>query len=288
MLYRISNRNMQIHFVTFRSCSETMALLVFRIELLFNIYRDLLLRIHLSYGNPPCVLTFPSDACMAVEWRTLANTLKYHHLTISYNRDTKEGSIHAQYTHIPTTWKVTTMEDPGVFSHSSRSLHQTNIPNSQQPPVQEVADVIRSLTQTPPSTQKAAIEKFFTKDASFTHPFCRTGSFYYSGTINSRNLIQGIYRWYKIMSPQIELEVDSIGTFHFWHEQFWGQWGILEARKPVWFGSKEANTNDLLDNSIRQILPPPLRPHLPKLPNLDHPLLPRPRKPGHRPSTNTR
>ncbi|MCJ1246677.1 hypothetical protein MMC30_003886 [Trapelia coarctata] len=72
-------------------------------------------------------------------------------------------------------------------------------------PAAEIPHIIRSLVQTPPSIQRATIERYFTPDASFTHPFCRTGSFN-----GSRWLIWCIYRWYKIMSPRIEIEIDSV------------------------------------------------------------------------------
>ncbi|KAL8800122.1 MAG: hypothetical protein Q9182_005395 [Xanthomendoza sp. 2 TL-2023] len=72
-------------------------------------------------------------------------------------------------------------------------------------PVTEIPRVIRLLTQSPPSTQRAAVEKYFTPSASFTHPFCRSGSFE-----GSRWLIWCIYRWYKIMSPRIDINVDGI------------------------------------------------------------------------------
>lgn len=73
-------------------------------------------------------------------------------------------------------------------------------------PVKEIAGVIHLLTQSPPSTQRQTIEKYFSLDASFTHPFCRTGKW-----PNSRMLIQIIYRWYKIMSPSIDITVHSVG-----------------------------------------------------------------------------
>ena len=90
-------------------------------------------------------------------------------------------------------------------------------------PPAEITQVIHLLTQSPPSLQQATIERYFTPDASFEHPVCRTGSFainpsfdlgplgpasYYT---NSRWLIKCIYRWYKILSPKIEFEVDSVG-----------------------------------------------------------------------------
>lgn len=73
-------------------------------------------------------------------------------------------------------------------------------------PVQDVRAVVHNLTQGSPSQQEDAINRYFTPDASFTHPFCRTGSFE-----GSRHLVHRIYRWYKIMSPKIELQVNSIG-----------------------------------------------------------------------------
>ena len=73
-------------------------------------------------------------------------------------------------------------------------------------PARDIEGVIRQLTQTAPSVQRNAILTYFTSDAEFIHPFCRTGSF-----DGSRFLIQAIYRWYKIMSPQIELDVKSVG-----------------------------------------------------------------------------
>lgn len=72
-------------------------------------------------------------------------------------------------------------------------------------PVKEIPGVIHALTQSPPSVQRETIDVYFMPNASFTHPFCRTGSWE-----NSRYLIQAIYRWYKIMSPQIKLTVQSV------------------------------------------------------------------------------
>jgi hypothetical protein len=62
------------------------------------------------------------------------------------------------------------------------------------------------LVQTPPSQQRETIETYFTPNASFTHPFCQTRSFN-----GSRFFIRAIYRWYKIMSPHIDITVHSVG-----------------------------------------------------------------------------
>ncbi|KAF2115230.1 hypothetical protein BDV96DRAFT_599597 [Lophiotrema nucula] len=72
-------------------------------------------------------------------------------------------------------------------------------------PEEEISGVIHLLTQSPPTTQLETIETYFTPNASFTHPFCRTGKWE-----NSRFLIQVIYRWYKIMSPRIDITVHSV------------------------------------------------------------------------------
>ncbi|EEA26677.1 hypothetical protein TMatcc_005043 [Talaromyces marneffei ATCC 18224] len=72
-------------------------------------------------------------------------------------------------------------------------------------PVREIRTVIELLTQSPPTLQASTIEKFFTPNASFSHPFCRTWSFN-----GSRWLILAIYRFYKILSPRVDLEVMSI------------------------------------------------------------------------------
>ena len=75
-------------------------------------------------------------------------------------------------------------------------------------PVEEITDIVHRLTQSPPKEQEATLYKYFTPNASFTHPFCRTGSFN-----NSRQLVYYIFRWYKVMSPKIELEVNGIGKY---------------------------------------------------------------------------
>ncbi|EFQ89154.1 hypothetical protein PTT_14695 [Pyrenophora teres f. teres 0-1] len=72
-------------------------------------------------------------------------------------------------------------------------------------PVKEIPAVIHLLTQSPPSLQRAAIDKYFTPDAAFSHPFCRTWSYG-----ESRWLVHATYRWYKIMSPKIDLSVESV------------------------------------------------------------------------------
>lgn len=84
----------------------------------------------------------------------------------------------------------------------------TPIPHLTSSAVSEIPHVIHLLTQSKPSVQRSTIEYYFTANASFQHPFCRTGSFE-----GSRWLLWCIYRWYKIMSPRIEMNVDSVGIY---------------------------------------------------------------------------
>ncbi|KAJ5538915.1 hypothetical protein N7494_008394 [Penicillium frequentans] len=72
-------------------------------------------------------------------------------------------------------------------------------------PVEDIAKVIPLLTQSPPSLQQKCIERFFTHDASFYHPFCYVPSFE-----GSRWYVLKIFQWYKIMSPRIEMEIHSV------------------------------------------------------------------------------
>lgn len=106
---------------------------------------------------------------------------------------------------------IFTMEDPGTII-SIPSEHPNIEINANWPSslhiatVHEISTVIGLLVQSPPALQKQTIERFFTPDAEFTHPFCRTWSWF-----GSRLLIIKVYQAYKIMSPRIEYEVKSVG-----------------------------------------------------------------------------
>lgn len=82
-------------------------------------------------------------------------------------------------------------------------------------PKDQVSHVIRMLTEGSPVQQRDAIELYFKPDASLIHPLCRVPSFSrvtfpFLWDINSRWVISLIYRWYKILSPQIIIHIDSI------------------------------------------------------------------------------
>jgi hypothetical protein len=90
--------------------------------------------------------------------------------------------------------------------------------------VKEIPHIIHTLTEGSPLEQKNALETYFHPNASFEHPFCRVPSFSkftipMIGVINSRWVIWMIYRWYKILSPRIILDVHSVGKsrFPFWN-----------------------------------------------------------------------
>ncbi|KAF8243127.1 hypothetical protein K440DRAFT_637826 [Wilcoxina mikolae CBS 423.85] len=74
--------------------------------------------------------------------------------------------------------------------------------------VAEIPSIIQSLTTSSPSTQRTALESYFVPNARFDHPICRIDPFTYP--LLSRSFILAIYRWYKLLSPIIELEVESV------------------------------------------------------------------------------
>ncbi|KAK5083915.1 hypothetical protein LTR05_006422 [Lithohypha guttulata] len=81
-------------------------------------------------------------------------------------------------------------------------------------PVKDIVPLIHTLTQAIPSKQKEAVENYFTPNAAFAHPFCKTGSWEIDlFDLNSRWATLMIYQWYKILSPRIDLEVLSV-TFN--------------------------------------------------------------------------
>jgi len=82
-------------------------------------------------------------------------------------------------------------------------------------PVKDIPHVIRELTEGSPTEQQRALELYYRPDAAFQHPFCQVSSFSrlqipYFGEINSRWLIWLLYRWYKILSPKITIDISSV------------------------------------------------------------------------------
>ncbi|KAI0479010.1 hypothetical protein GGR56DRAFT_672976 [Xylariaceae sp. FL0804] len=86
-------------------------------------------------------------------------------------------------------------------------------------PTEEITAVVKALTEGTPQQQERALLDFFLPDAYFIHPFCRVPSFAWHGRhvpgfpaleLNSRTLTLMVYKWYRVLSPTIRLEVDSV------------------------------------------------------------------------------
>lgn len=71
-------------------------------------------------------------------------------------------------------------------------------------PIQEIPQIILNLTTGSPSIQQSTLLTYFTPTANFKHPFCAVH--------NNRQAILRIFQWYKIMSPRIKIDIQSIGT----------------------------------------------------------------------------
>lgn len=86
--------------------------------------------------------------------------------------------------------------------------------------VKEIGNVITTLCKGSPEQQESTLKAYFLPNASFTHPFCRVPSFSkgdvpLAAGVDSLWVILGVYRWYRTMSPHIDITVDSAGAFFF-------------------------------------------------------------------------
>ncbi|KAH9961938.1 hypothetical protein BC827DRAFT_247474 [Russula dissimulans] len=73
-------------------------------------------------------------------------------------------------------------------------------------PEEDIRKVLKLFTMAAsPEIQQAAVQKYFTTDASFRHPI-----FSVSPATNSREGVLGIYQWYRITSAHLELSVNKI------------------------------------------------------------------------------
>ncbi|PBK76443.1 hypothetical protein ARMSODRAFT_866430, partial [Armillaria solidipes] len=75
-----------------------------------------------------------------------------------------------------------------------------------QRPAHEISAVVSLITTAvTPEIQQAGIQRYFTPDAGFRHPLCAV-----SPGPGSRERVLGIYQWYRVMSPKLELDVKSV------------------------------------------------------------------------------
>ncbi|KAG5979337.1 hypothetical protein E4U55_005276 [Claviceps digitariae] len=82
-------------------------------------------------------------------------------------------------------------------------------------PVREISSLITTLTTGSPQQQQDTLAEYFLPDASFVHPFCYIPPFSkgrlapLAPNIDSRWLLLCIYRWYRTLSPSIDITIDS-------------------------------------------------------------------------------
>ncbi|RSM00367.1 hypothetical protein CDV31_011817 [Fusarium ambrosium] len=111
-------------------------------------------------------------------------------------------------------------------------------------PVREIAGVIKALTQGSPEVQESALREYFLPNASFSHPYCHVpsiskGTIPLAGGLDSIWLILGIYRWYRTLSPHIDIKVDSAvfdqksGLLYVSLRQTFAVWFIPLYKAPV-------------------------------------------------------
>jgi len=103
------------------------------------------------------------------------------------------------------------MDDPGKIILYTSPRH----PVLTATKVRDIEGVVRSLTQGSPNEQAAAVNRYFIPSAEFVHPFCRIPPFQnvsvpLLGEANSRQLVLAVLRWYRILSPRIDLKVNSV------------------------------------------------------------------------------
>ncbi|KAL0948346.1 hypothetical protein HGRIS_010932 [Hohenbuehelia grisea] len=75
-----------------------------------------------------------------------------------------------------------------------------------QNPAQEISSVVKDLTTASTADfQQSVLQRYFTHDAAFRHPLCSVEAAH-----GSRDKLLGIYQWYRVMSPRLQLEVKSV------------------------------------------------------------------------------
>ncbi|EPE09390.1 flavin-binding monooxygenase-like protein [Ophiostoma piceae UAMH 11346] len=140
---------------------------------------------------------------------------------------------------------------------SSTTSSVTRLPftHIMENPTAEIKDIILTLCTKPRAEQQAAVVRYFVPDAEFVHPLCRVPP--YKGDIagdvlpraavkasphlhldrtrnvklESRRAVGAIFRWYKILSPHIEIGFESVA----WDEDSNTLFVALHQRFALWF-----------------------------------------------------
>ncbi|KAA8898777.1 hypothetical protein FN846DRAFT_961907 [Sphaerosporella brunnea] len=104
-------------------------------------------------------------------------------------------------------------------------------------PVAEIPEIVHALTTSPPCVQREAIETYFLPSAAFDHPLVLIDPF--TSPLPSRSIILSVYRCYKILSPEIEVQVLSVafdepnGQLYVTAQQVLAFWFFPWARIPA-------------------------------------------------------
>jgi len=73
-------------------------------------------------------------------------------------------------------------------------------------PLREIGGVVRAFTVAESAdAQRAALRKYATHDMEFQHPSCAIAK-----SPRSRDLILGVYQWYRVMSPELSVQVENV------------------------------------------------------------------------------
>ncbi|KAG6375377.1 hypothetical protein JVT61DRAFT_2932 [Boletus reticuloceps] len=71
-----------------------------------------------------------------------------------------------------------------------------------QDPKKDITNIIHTLCTTRDAKElETTVEKYFVADAKFSHPMCKA---------NSRNEILGLFQWYRLASPETQINIRSV------------------------------------------------------------------------------
>lgn len=115
-------------------------------------------------------------------------------------------------------------------------------------PLEEIDGVIKTLCQGTPASQRRTIDTYFLPDASFVHPLCSVHSRRpitvpslfpgFAGgstrpwlTFCTRDAVAAIYRWYRFMSPDTVVYIDSKA----WDPRAQVLYVTIRQRFAIWF-----------------------------------------------------
>ncbi|KAI5465422.1 hypothetical protein BGZ63DRAFT_419994 [Mariannaea sp. PMI_226] len=111
-------------------------------------------------------------------------------------------------------------------------------------PATEIGGVIKTLTQGSPEQQESALSNYFLPNATFPDPRCRPTSLSRSAVTSSSGadslwLAISMYRWYRTLSPHLDIKVDRVdfdqqsGLLYVSLRQTFAVWFIPLYKAPV-------------------------------------------------------